>query len=328
MSGLSGWVPLWPPAASAEAGTVDAIVLLLLGLSGAVLLLVLCLVAGFAIRYRRGSPAKRGALPELVQSEVEIGWTAATLLLALLLFAWAASAQLGEERTQSDALEIHVTARQWMWKAQHPNGAREINALHLPRGEPVRLLMTSEDVIHSFFVPAFRIKQDVLPGRVTQLRFHPTETGEFHLFCAEFCGTLHARMLGTVTVMEPGDYARWRAAQPEGDGLAREGAALFVSLGCAGCHGAGGGGSEVGVGATVRAPRLAGLYGRDVPLADGRVVRADEAYLRDSILQPGRDVAAGYAPLMPSFAGLLGEGEVQRLVAYLRERGEQPGEGR
>ncbi|UFN46924.1 cytochrome c oxidase subunit II [Roseomonas sp. OT10] len=309
---MSGGLRLWPEAASDTARMVDADAWLLVGLSTAVVALVLALVLGFAIRYRRGSRAKRGAMPELVQSEVEIGWTFATLLLALFLFAWAGSAELGAERSPPEALEIHVTARQWMWKAQHPNGAREIDALHLPRGEAVRLLMTSEDVIHSFFVPEFRIKQDVLPGRLTQLRFTPTRTGTFHLFCAEFCGTLHARMGGSVTVLEPEDYARWRAAQPEGDDLGREGAALFVSLGCAGCHAGG---------SAVRAPRLEGVFGRDVPLADGRVVRADEAYLRDSILQPGRDVVAGFEPLMPSFAGLLGEGEVQRLVAYLRGLG-------
>jgi len=303
---------LWPVAASEIATRVDHIVVLLLIMSGAILALVLALVIGFAIRYRRGSSAKRGKLPELVRSEIEIGWTFATLLLALLIFFWAASSELGISRPGGDMIEIHVVAKQWMWKAQHPNGAREIDALHVPLGEQVRLLMTAQDVIHSFYVPAFRLKQDVVPGRIAELVFRPTRLGAFHLFCAEFCGTLHARMGGVVTVMEPADYARWLAAQPEGDDLGREGAALFVSLGCAGCH----------LGSTaVRAPDLAGLYGRDVHLADGRVVRADEAYLRDSILQPHRDVVAGYQPVMPSFAGLVGDDELQRLVAYIRSLG-------
>lgn len=305
MSGLR----LWPVAASDVATRVDAIVAVLLLITGAILALVLALLLTFAIRYRRGSPARRGALPELVQKEVEIGWTAATLFLAVFIFAWAGATELGLAKPSGDALEIHVAAKQWMWKTQHPNGAREIDALHVPRGQPVRLLMTSQDVIHSFFVPAFRIKQDVLPGRLTELLFTPTLTGEYPLFCAEYCGTLHARMGGTITVMEPEDYARWLSAQPEGDDLGHEGRALFVSLGCSGCH--------VGNG-PVRAPGLAGIWGRDVPLEDGRIRRVDEAYLRDSILQPRRDVVAGYEPRMPSFAGLVGEDELIRLVAYIR----------
>lgn len=305
MSGLS----FWPVAASENAVKVDAIVAFLLVVSGAILALVGALVLTFSIRYRRGSPARRGVLPELVTRHVEVGWIAATLFLALFIFAWAGSTELSAFQPGPDALEIHVTAKQWMWKTQHPNGAREIDALHVPRGEQVRLLMTSQDAIHSFFVPAFRIKQDVLPGRLTDLRFRATRTGEYTLFCAEYCGTLHARMGGTVTVMEPEDYALWLAAQPEGDDLGREGRALFVALGCAGCHE----GSTV-----VRAPGLAGVYGRAVNLADGRVVRADEAYLRDSILQPKRDVVAGFEPRMPSFAGLVGEDDLLRLVAYIR----------
>ena len=305
---------LWPAQASDIAGGVDAIVILLLVLSVGIMALVLGLVLGFAVRYRRGSRAKRGDLPGFVRSEVEVGWTFATLVLALFIFAWAGATQLKALRADPDAMEIHVVARQWMWKTQHPNGAREIDALHIPRGEQVRLLMTSQDAIHSFFVPAFRAKQDVLPGRLTELRFRATEEGEFRIFCAEYCGTLHARMGGTVTVMSPEDYARWAAAQPEGDDLGREGKALFVSLGCAGCH----------MGSTaVRAPNLAGVYNRAVNLADGRVVQADEAYLRDSILQPKRDVVAGFQPLMPSFDGLVGEDDLQRLVAYIRSLREE-----
>jgi cytochrome c oxidase subunit 2 len=311
-----GGFRLWPASASDVAVRVDQLVVLLLILSGAILALVLGLVLGFAIRYRRGSRAKRGLLPKLLRSEVEIGWTSATALLAVFLFFWAASSELGLGRPTGHPIEIHVVAKQWMWKTQHPNGAREINALHVPLGEQVRLLMTSQDVIHSFYVPEFRIKQDVVPGRLTELLFRPTELGTFHLFCSEYCGTLHARMGGSVTVMPPAEYAKWAAAQPEGDDLGREGAALFVSLGCAGCH----------VGSTVvHAPNLAGLYGTDVHLSDGRVVLADEAYIRDSILQPNRDVVAGYQPVMPSFAGIVGEDELQRLVAYIRSlRAEKP----
>jgi cytochrome c oxidase subunit 2 len=312
---MMGSLPFWPPQASANAVGVDAIVIGMLVVSGAIVLLVTGLLVTFAIRYRRGSPARRGELPALVQNEVEVGWTAGTAFLALFLFAWASIAVLAANKPDPHALEIHVLARQWMWKAQHDNGVAEINALHVPRGEPVRLLMRSEDVIHSFFVPAFRLKQDVLPGRLTELHFTATQSGDYPLFCAEFCGTLHARMGGTVTVMEPEDYARWRAAQPQGDDMAREGRALFVSAGCSGCHAAA---------SAVHAPDLAGIYGRQVPLADGRTALVDEAYLRDSILQPRRDIAAGYSPIMPSFAGRLGEGELQRIVAFIRSMTKEP----
>src|SRR4051812_41747412 len=195
-----------------------------------------------------------------------------------------------------------------MWKTRHPSGAREINELHVPIGEPVRLLMTSQDVIHSFFVPAFRIKQDVVPGRLTETWFQATKPGEYHLFCAEFCGTEHAVMGGRIVVMKPDDYARWARAQPESDDLGREGGRLFISLGCSGCHAAS---------SRVHAPSLVGLYGRLVHLSDGRTATADEAYLRDSILQPKKDIVAGFEPIMPSFAGVVDEDDMQRLVAYL-----------
>jgi cytochrome c oxidase subunit 2 len=208
-------------------------------------------------------------------------------------------------------LEIHVLAKQWMWKTQHPSGAREINALHVPIDKPVRLLMESQDVIHSFFIPAFRIKQDVLPGRdaPTQLWFQASKLGTFGLLCAEYCGTDHSAMRGRIVVMTQQDYAAWSVAQPDGDDLAHQGAALFVSRGCSGCHAAA---------SKVHAPRLAGLYGRTVPLQDGRSVLADDAYIRDSILQPRRDIVAGYEPIMPSFAGVLDDGEIQGLIAYIK----------
>jgi len=301
-------VPFWPAEASAVAGRVDVIVIAMLVISSAIVLLVAGLVLGFSIRYRRGSSAQRGELPEFMQKEVEVGWTAGTLFLALFLFGWASITVLATSRPEGSALEIHVEARQWMWKARHPNGAREINELHLPLGEPVRLVMQSQDVIHSFFVPAFREKQDVVPGRITQLYLTPTKEGEYPLYCAEYCGTLHSRMGGKVVVMKPEAYARWSAAQPQEDDQSKEGAALFRTVGCSGCH---------APASPVHAPELTGLYGRMVNLADGRVVRADEAYLRDSILQPRRDVVAGYAPIMPTFAGILGEDELQKILAYL-----------
>ncbi|PSC06480.1 cytochrome c oxidase subunit II [Alsobacter soli] len=298
-----------PVSASTQAATTDRLFLLLLVLSGVILLLVFSLVAVFAVRYRRGSSAPRGAMPAILSREFEIGWTAATLFVFLFLFWWASSAQVAALIPPAGALEIHVVAKQWMWKTQHPEGPREINELHVPADTPVRLLMTSEDVIHSFFVPAFRIKKDVLPGRYTETWFQATKPGVYHLLCAEYCGTDHARMEGRVVVMPAQDYARWLGARPEADGLAREGARLFVSRGCAGCH---------APGSRVRAPRLAGLFGSTVPLSDGRRAVVDEAYIRDSILQPERDIAAGYDPIMPSFRGVLGDGEIVALTAYIR----------
>ncbi|WP_409192950.1 cytochrome c oxidase subunit II [Bradyrhizobium sp. RDM4] len=302
------------PEASTQAARVDGIFAVLVVVSALTLALVFGLLVTFAIRYRRGSEAKRGRLPEIVNREFEVSWTAATLFLFAFLFWWAASADVGALTAPSNALEVHVLAKQWMWKTQHSNGAREINELHVPIGRPVRLVMTSQDVIHSFFVPAFRIKQDVLPGRNTETWFKATKLGAFPLFCAEYCGTDHSAMRGRVTVMSEDDYTRWLSRQPEGDDLAHLGAKLFVSQGCSGCHA----GSS-----SVHAPKLDGLYGRTVQLSDGRQVKADDAYIRDSILQPKRDVVAGFEPIMPSFAGLLDDGDVQSLTAYIRSLGQE-----
>jgi len=295
--------------ASDYAAGVDRLFNLLVVLSSVILLLVLVLVVVFATRYRRGSAARRGPLPTWIQHELEIGWTAATLFLFVFLFWWAASSQLAALAPPANALEIHVVAKQWMWRAQQPNGVRELNELHVPTGQPVRLVMTSQDVIHSLFLPALRIKQDVLPGRDTYLWFTATKPGVFPLLCAEFCGTEHSRMTGRIVIMPPEDYARWSAAPPQGDDLARAGERLFRSLGCSGCH---------TPGSAVHAPALDGVYGRQVQLEGGRRVTADEAYIRDSILLPGKDVVAGYAPVMPSFRGVVGEDELTALVAYVK----------
>ena len=300
--------------ASTHAARVDGIFAILVVVSALTLALVFGLLVTFAIRYRRGSNAKRGRLPEIVNREFEVSWTAATGFLFVFLFWWAASADVGALTAPTNALEVHVLAKQWMWKTQHSNGAREIDELHVPLGQPVRLVMTSQDVIHSFFVPAFRIKQDVLPGRNTETWFKATKLGVFPLLCAEYCGTDHSAMRGRITVMGEDDYARWLSRQPEGDDLAHLGAKLFVSQGCSGCHAAS---------SSVHAPKLNGLYGRTVQLSDGRQLKADDAYLRDSILQPKRDIVAGFEPLMPSFAGLLDDGEVQSLTAYIRSLGQE-----
>lgn len=298
-----------PVEASTVAPRVDGIFWLLTGLSLAIMLLVGALVLVFAFRYRRGNATARGPVPERIAGRVEITWTAATFFAFIFVFWFAAALDTEQFEIPKNAMEVHVVAKQWMWKAEHANGAREINALHVPVGVPVRLVMTSQDVIHSFSVPAFRMKADVLPGRYVESWFEATKPGRYHLFCTEYCGTDHALMRGTVIVQTPQEFARWTAAQPQGDSLADQGAKLFVQMGCAGCHG----GSQ-----TVRAPTLAGLYGRQVPLQGGGFVAADEGYLRDSILLPEKHVVAGYAPVMPNYTGVASEEDVIRLVAYLK----------
>ncbi|HUZ67984.1 MAG TPA: cytochrome c oxidase subunit II [Beijerinckiaceae bacterium] len=302
--------PVFLPEASTIAPRTDAIFFVLLGVSGLIVVLVAGLLALFCWKYRRDRPAPRGPVPAVVSREFEIGWTLATLFAFLLIFLWAAAqnfASLGA--SPANATDIHVVAKQWMWKVQHPGGQRELNALHLPVNRPVRLIMNSEDVIHSFFVPAFRVKRDVVPGHTEILSFEPTLVGKFQLFCGEFCGTNHSAMIGQIIVMKSGDYARWLAAQPQGDDLAGRGAALFRELGCSGCHGAN---------SSVHAPKLAGIFGKPVPLADGRIAQVNDAFIRDMILKPRKHIVAGFDPIMPSFAGRVDEGDLVALVAYLR----------
>ena len=300
---------LLPEDAAQSATRLDSLALCLLLLTGTVALAVLGLMIVFAVRYRAGSDADRSNPPSEGRG-IEIAWTLTPLLLFLGVYAWAAIDYVALYQAPSSAMPVFVVAKQWMWKAQHRNGRREVGELHLPLGRPVRLVMTSEDVIHSFFVPAFRIKQDVVPGRYTSIAFTHSRVGEYHLFCTEFCGTDHALMLGKVVVQPPAEFARWLAEGPRQPGMAGRGFALYREHGCSGCHDAG---------STVHAPSLAGLLGRRVHLQDGRELRADEAYIRDSILVPDKDIVAGYAPIMPSFAGRIGEEELLAIIEYIRE---------
>jgi len=296
-------------AASDYAHSIDRLFWLLVIVSGLIVGLVSVIIVVFLAKYRRGSKAKRSEMPEWLSGEVEIGWTAATLFLFLFIFWWASTRELIALTPPPGALEIHVVAKQWMWRIQHPSGVREIDELHVPSDTPVRLAMTSEDVIHDLYLPALRLKQDILPDRYTYLWFTATKTGTFHLTCAEYCGTDHSVMAGKLVIVAPQDYARWTAAQPQGDDLAHQGEALFRSLGCSGCH---------TPGSSVHAPDLHGVYGHLVQLADGRTVVANEAYLRDSILLPNKDIVAGYSPIMPSFSGVATAGQLVELLAYLK----------
>ncbi|HSD00143.1 MAG TPA: cytochrome c oxidase subunit II [Casimicrobiaceae bacterium] len=306
------WLPL-PPEASTIAPRVDHLFYAVTAVTGTVAIAIFVTMVVFGVRYRAGSPApRREDDPQgqaRTRTRIEIAWTLTPLLLFIAAFAWAARVYVARATAPPNALELYVVAKQWMWGLQHPGGQREIDEMHVPRGQPIKLVMTSQDVIHSFFVPAFRLKQDVLPGRFTEMWFTPTQAGRFHLFCAEYCGTDHSRMHGDVVVMEPAEFARWLDAHRGAPDMAGRGEALFRQFGCSGCH---------GENAAVHAPNLAGLFGRIVPLADGSTVIADERYVRDSILVPTKEVAAGYEPIMPSFAGQIGDEEILDLIAYIK----------
>ena len=262
---------LFPVEAAAGAVKVDTIYFALIGLATVIVLLVTALIVVFSIRYRRSATAERHRLPKWFSREIEIGWTVATLFVFLFIFWWAGAQNLSALTPPRNSLQIHVVAKQWMWKVEHANGVREIDELHVPAGRVVLIDMNSQDVIHSFYVPAFRIKRDVVPGRTEEIWFKPTVPGRYKLLCAEFCGTEHSHMTGQVVVMTPQGFARWSARAPNATDLVQGGALLFRAYGCSGCHNEGG---------TVRAPDLHGVFGSPVPLSDGRTITADARYIR------------------------------------------------
>ena len=304
-------LPLLPPSASTLSARVDLFFWFMMALSALFMVLIFVPMAVFLFKYRRGHPANRKPLT-IPTLRIELTWTVLPMVLLVGIFYWSASIYYSMAHVPAGALEHNVIGKQWMWKIQHPEGNREINELHVPLGKSIKLTMASQDVIHSFYLPAFRIKQDVLPGRYTTEWFTPTKAGTYHIFCAEYCGTIHSGMIGSIVVMEPSQFQNWLTSGKPGDSLAQSGDRLFRELGCSGCHM---GNSQI------RAPRLEGLFGRPVPLASGKIVRADEGYIRDSILLPQADVTAGYEPLMPTYAGRLSEEQVMELVAYIKSLG-------
>jgi cytochrome c oxidase subunit 2 len=308
---------LFPVEASSISGEVDQLLFFLLAVAAFFTVVIFTAIFYFAIRYRRRSDNE---LPAVIHGSIplEVLWTVIPFGLTMVMFTWGASIFFRERRPPDNALPIYVVAKQWMWKLQHPEGQREINELHIPVGQPVKLTMTSEDVIHSFFVPAFRTKQDVVPGRYTTTWFTATKAGKYHLFCAEYCGANHSGMGGWIYVMEPQDYQAWLSGGTPGATLAENGQKLFENLACANCH------KEDGSG---RCPDLAGLYNKNVKLADGTTVKADEGYLRESILRPAAKVVAGYEPVMPTFQGLVTEEGVWQLIEYIKSLGPNPGAG-
>ena len=299
--------------ASAIAGEVDWLIASLLTVSLLVLALVLGLMLTYVVRYRHGSPEDRGKVAQKTW-RIEVGWTTATLVAFFGLFIWGANLFVRVYQPHANPLTISVIGKQWMWKVEYPGGQREINELHIPANQDVQLLLTSEDVIHDFGLPAFRVKRDVLPGRYEALWLNADKTGSYHLFCDQFCGTDHSSMIGTVTVLSPADYQLWLQQNGTSAGLVAEGQALFIGYGCSGCHQAG----LSGGGGTVRAPSMNGLYASPVPLANGGTVVADDRYIHDSIVYPAEQIVASYAPVMPSFKGVIGEEDLVKIIAFIK----------
>jgi cytochrome c oxidase subunit 2 len=304
-------LPFFPEQASTMAPRVDNLYFYLLAVSAFFSVLIALLVIIFAIRYRRRSEAE---LPKPVEGslKLEIAWSVIPLAIALSFFFWGAKLFFAMNRPPNDALQVYIIGKQWMWKIQHADGQREINELHVPVGRAVRLTMTSEDVIHDFFVPAFRMKKDVLPGRYTMAWFTATRPGRYHLFCAQYCGTKHSAMIGWVDVMEPAAFQSWLAGGTASESLASAGAKLFQQHACNTCH---------RPDSLARGPNLEGLFGRPVKLSDGRTIVADESYIRESIVNPGAKLVEGYQPIMPTFQGLIDEEGILQLTAYIKTLG-------
>ena len=297
-----------PEQASTHAPRVDNLYFFLITVTGFFAVLVTVLVVVFAIKYRRRSVDEVGA-PIHGSLALELIWTGIPLVLAMVMFAWGASVFFSIVRPPEQTLDIYAVGKQWMWKFQHPEGPREINHLHVPVNTNVRVIITSEDVLHSLYVPAFRVKMDAIPGRYTQLWFNATQVGEYHLFCAEYCGTKHSGMVGSAVVLSQEDYQAWLAGSAVEGTLAQRGAELFTQFACNTCHMAED---------QQRGPVLNGLFGSRVELASGETVVADAAYIRESILNPQAKIVAGYPPIMPTFQGQVSEEQLLALVEYIR----------
>jgi cytochrome c oxidase subunit II len=304
----SGTTPLFPEAASTIASRVDALYLFLVGLTAFMTILIFVLVIGFMIKYKRRDPNSVGARIHGGMA-LEITWSIIPLFIVLGIFVWATNIFFAISRPPAETMNVYVVGKQWMWKFQHLDGQREINELHVPVGRQVKLIMTSEDVIHDLFFPSFRVKADVIPGRYSHLWFEATKAGEYHMFCAEYCGTRHSGMIGKVVVMQPDDYQAWLTGGVQEGSLASAGGKLFQDLACNTCH---------RPDAQGRGPVLQNLFGKQVALQSGENVVVDEAYLRESILTPGAKVVQGFQPVMPTFQGLVSEEGLLSLIEYVK----------
>ncbi|MEK6405643.1 MAG: cytochrome c oxidase subunit II [Acidobacteriota bacterium] len=307
-------VPFSPEQASSQAGRVDSLFAFLCVLTILIGGLITLVLLYFAVKYRR---RKDDEIPRPIEGsmKLETVWMVIPFIISMGIFVWGASIYYTMYRAPKEALEIYVVAKQWMWKFQHLDGQREINELHVPVGRKVKVTMTTEDVIHSFFVPAFRIKLDVVPGKYSTIWFEATKPGRYHLFCAEYCGTSHSGMIGWVNVMEPSEYQAWLAGGAVDGSLASTGEKMFQQLACITCHRSD---------AQGRGPVLEGLFGKQVQLQDGAKVTVDEAYIRESILNPRAKVAAGFQTIMPTFQGQVSEEQLLQLIAYIKSIGSKP----
>ncbi len=306
---------LFPDTASSVAGEVNTLYILMIVFTGGISLAIAAFLVYSAIRYHRKNENEMGAQFRN-NYWVEATWTILPFFFFMAMFAWGAKLYFDIERPPDNAIRMYVVGKQWMWKIQHPEGQREIDALHIPVGRPVELIMTSEDAIHSFYVPAFRTKQDVLPGRYTTTWFEATKPGRYHLFCAEFCGAKHSGMIGYVYAMEPREYQAWLTQGVSEGSLASMGEKYFHQYGCSNCHHFDNAG---------RAPHLTELYNRPVQLSDGQTITADDNYIHQSILNPGAKIVYGYANIMPNFTGVLSEEQVIALISYIKALSPPPG---
>jgi cytochrome c oxidase subunit 2 len=303
-------VPIFPAQASTFAADVDALYFFILAVSAFFALAVTVAVIYFGLRYRKTHEGQVGARIE-GNLPLELLWSVIPAMLSMVMFGWGASVFFQIRRPPAEAMQIYAVGKQWMWKFQHLEGQREINELHVPTGRPIRVTVTSEDVIHSLYFPSFRTKIDAIPGRYTELWFEPSQVGTYHIFCAEYCGTNHSGMIGSVVVMEPPAYQAWLAGGGVEGTLVERGGRLFQDLACNTCH------LDTGKG---RGPSLKDIVGKTVDLADGSTTVVDEGYLRESIINSQAKIVKGYQPLMPAFQGLVSEDNLAALVEYVKSQ--------
>ncbi len=299
---------LFPAEASTIAPYTDELYFFLILMSLVGMALVLALLFGFSLKYRR----EKNPVATQVEGStlLEATWTIIPLAIFLLVFVWGGLLYFRIYSPPANAMNIYIVGKQWMWKAEHPGGQHEINALHVPTGRPVQLTMISQDVFHSFSIPDFRIKREVIPGRYSTVWFNATTPGTYHIFCTQYCGTQHAGMIGEVTALTPDDYEKWLKESTSGMSLAQNGERLFASMGCNACHSGN---------AAARGPNLAGVYGSRLTMTDGSQVLVNDAYLRDAILNPSQHVTAGFAPIMPTYQGQISEDGLIDLVEYIKQ---------
>jgi cytochrome c oxidase subunit 2 len=305
----TSWIPFIPESASTVSGKVDALYFYLSGVTVFFSLLIGGVLVFFVIKYRRRTPFE---IPRPIAGshKLETVWSVIPFLIAMSMFGWGAQIYFENSRPPKNANEVYVVGKQWMWKIQHSTGQREINELHVPAGKKIKLIMTSEDTIHDFFIPAFRIKADVLPGKYTTQWFEATKPGTYHLFCAEYCGMNHSGMIGSIIVMQPTDFDNWLSGNASQQSPAVAGQQLYQSLGCVSCHGANGEGG--------RGPGLVGLFGSKVTLTNNQTLTADEAYIRESIENPSAKVVTGFNPIMPTFQGQVTPEQLIQIISYIK----------